>query len=821
MTVTPQKISRHVSVAVPLPLRIYLTYRLPESLPGSSAPGARAVVPVGRRLLTGIIVGDAEAPAPIDAQPAGTGRAIRLRDVVELPDAAPVIPPDLLTLALWASRYYAAPPGPMLAALIPPGTGRRSETLVSRSGELPADLSVADRDALAAIPTAGAISLKELALSPAIVRRMRERGLIRVETVLKSARVSEKFTHAARPLYATLEQALALCARAPRQQAVLKLMAQAPEGHLLTLEEIHDRLGPSGPAVKSLAGKGLVRLERRQVRREPPHLAARGPAARVDPTPDQAAALSEIGGALDAGEGRAFLLMGVTGSGKTEVYLRAIEKCLALGRDAIYLVPEITLTPLLARDLRARLGSSLAILHSSLSPGERFDEWRRARSGAARVVLGARSAVLAPLPRTGLIVVDEEQDGSYKQEEDPRYNARDLALVRGRESGAVVILGSATPAVDTYHAAANGKYGLLRLSSRIHDRPMAEVRIVDMREEFARTGRDDLISEPMRDAVTGKLARGEQAIILLNRRGYAPYVLCRSCGANEQCRRCSLALIFHRAENRLSCHFCGYTRGLPKTCSTCRSAKIALMGSGTERLEEKLREIFPEARIARLDRDTARGRRAPAEILEAFEKGEFNLLVGTQMVAKGHDFPGVTIVGVLGADNALAFPDFRAAERTFQLLTQVAGRSGRGREPGQVVVQAFHRDHYALETAALQDYQAFYEKEIRFRRIMKYPPFVAIANIVVLAGSPESGVQRARTVGEVFRAVGGDRLQVIGPTVAPVAKLKDRYRYQVLLKSDSKRRLSDALNHAVMELTTRGISSARDLVIDMDPVTLM
>jgi len=672
---------------------------------------------------------------------------------------------------------------------------------------------------LESIPGEGGIPARKIGARPGTLRWLEKAGLIEIQAILQPARVREKYQGFVRLAADDIDVAIAACLRAPRQQALLRLLKELG-GAGASLEECYDRLGRIPQAVAALVEKKLIRISRQEVRRSPLVPAAMNPSPAPTPTVEQAAALDQINAALDRRADRVFLLMGVTGSGKTEVYLRAIERCLASGREALYLVPEITLTPLLARGLKARLGTDLAILHSSLGPGERFDEWRRARRGEARIVLGARSAVLAPLSRLGLIVVDEEQDGSYKQEEDPRYNARDLALVRARESNAVVILGSATPSVDSYHAAQAGRFGLLRLSSRIHERPMARVRVVDMRAEYSRTGREDVVSEPLREAVADRLDRGEQAIILLNRRGYAPFALCRSCGAVENCRRCSVALTYHRADDRMRCHYCGYQRGKTVACGTCRSDKIALTGAGTEKLEERMRETFPRARLARLDRDTARGRRAPAEILTAFERGEFNLLVGTQMVAKGHDFPGVTIVGVIGADNALAMPDFRAAERTFQLLTQVAGRSGRGAEPGEVIIQAFHPDHYAIECSSRQDYESFYEKESRFRRIMKYPPYAVMANLLVQASSAESGVRRARLVAEVLKSVTGDSMQVIGPSVAPLARLKGRYRYQLLVKGSSRRRMSDAMNEAASALAARGVTSARDLIIDIDPVTL-
>ncbi|HKY33351.1 MAG TPA: primosomal protein N', partial [Candidatus Polarisedimenticolia bacterium] len=663
--------------------------------------------------------------------------------------------------------------------------------------------------------------LRRLGVPRPALARLEAEGLVAVESRLPAPKVGGRQATLVHLAGGSLDEALGRCARAPRQRAILELLAAAGrEG--VPLDEVIDRIGPAGQAVKALAGKGLIRLSRRERRRAPLVLAPlAGQERPKEPTGDQASALARIRAAMAGGSGQGFLLMGVTGSGKTEVYLAAIEACLAGGRSALYLVPEITLTPLLARQLRARLGPSLAILHSSLSPGERFDEWRRALRGEARVVLGARSAVLAPLAGVGLIVVDEEQEGSYKQGEDPRYNGRDLALARGRFSGAVVVAGSATPSIESYHAALSGRLELLRLPSRIQSRPLARVRIVDMRQEFARRGREDLLSGPLREALAERLARREQAIILLNRRGYAPSVLCRSCGGQETCLRCSVALTWHRSASRLRCHYCGYQRGMPKACSSCGSESLALVGSGTERLEESVRDLFPQVRLARLDRDTARGRRAPAEILSAFERGEFDLLVGTQMVAKGHDFPGVTLVGVIAADVSLGFPDFRAAERTFQLLTQVAGRSGRGEEPGEVIVQAYHQDHYAIQAAAAQDYTLFFEKESRYRRIMKYPPFTALASMLVQAGSPDEGVRRARLVGEAARAAGGGRLTVLGPAVAPIARLKGRYRYQVLVKCASRRALSDAMNEAAAALAARGLGSARDLAIDIDPITLL
>ncbi|MFQ5701843.1 MAG: primosomal protein N' [Acidobacteriota bacterium] len=808
------KITRFVDVAVPLPIRRALTYRLPAGIPGCHEPGARALVPVGRRLMTGVILRAVDEPAH---------PATKLKDIVELPDQAPLLPPEIVSLAVWAARYYVAGVGRMLAAVTPPGIDRVSDVVVSLGPAGPdAARALPGRlvKILSRIPAGAGVSLRKFGLSARDLKVMEEAGLVRARTIVRSARVRRKYRTVLHAVDGSIARSQRPGARAIRQRAVLELVERAGTRGM-PIEDIQDRLGPSRAAIQALVRKGCVRAERQALRRRPQLLRPAGPDKRPEATPAQRAVLAPILASLDSSSGRPFLLMGVTGSGKTEVYLRAIERCIATGRTAIYLVPEITLTPLLARDLRSRLGDDLAILHSSLRPGERFDEWQRALTGQAKIVLGARSAILSPLSRVGLIIVDEEQDASYKQGEDPRYNARDLALLRGRQARATVILGSATPSTESFHAARTGRLELLELPDRILSRPMARVRVIDMRERFERTGREELVAAPLQEAVRERLSRGEQAIILLNRRGYAPFVLCRSCGTGELCRHCSVVLTYHRAGNRLRCHYCGYWRGRPSTCSTCGSSKITFTGAGTQKLEERMEELFPEARLVRLDRDTARGRRAAADILSSFEKGEFNLLVGTQMVAKGHDFPGVTIVGVVGADNLLALPEFRAAERTFQLITQVAGRAGRGTEPGEVIVQVFHRDHYAIQAAVKQDFQMFYEKESRFRRIMRYPPYAAMAKLIVQAKSPESGVRRVRKVAAVVRQKVGSSMTVIGPSVAPIARLKGRYRYQLLVKAPSKRRLSDVLNEAADALGGGvGSSSSGNLIIDVDPISL-
>ncbi|MEK7831761.1 MAG: primosomal protein N', partial [Acidobacteriota bacterium] len=448
-------------------------------------------------------------------------------------------------------------------------------------------------------------------------------------------------------------------------------------------------------------------------------------------TDKQQAALTEITARLDEDKYAAFLLHGVTGSGKTEVYIRAMRATLDKGKTALMLVPEISLTPMFARRLREHFGDAVAILHSSLSDGERLDEWNRIRRGEARVCIGARSGVFAPMQNIGLIVVDEEHEASYKQDETPRYHGRDTAIMRAHQAGAVIILGSATPSMETFHNAQTGKYQYLRLDERIGGRQLAAVEIVDMRKVFERHGKQQVFSDEMKQAILQNAERGEQTLVLLNRRGYSASLICRSCGHRAGCPNCDVGLTFHKVEARLICHYCNHHERVPRQCPTCQGSYIYYVGEGTEQIEALLKELYPQMRISRLDRDTTRRRGAFEKLLNEFASGDIDLMVGTQMIAKGHDFPNVTLVCVISVDAGLSMPDFRSAERTFQLLTQVAGRAGRGDKPGRVIIQSYHTEHYALEFASHQNYEKFYEREIHFRRNMHYPPFVALINALI------------------------------------------------------------------------------------------
>ena len=536
--------------------------------------------------------------------------------------------------------------------------------------------------------------------------------------------------------------------------------------------------------------------------------------------PGQQAALARLQEGVAAHKFSGMLLHGVTGSGKTAVYLAGMRSVLDAGRSAILLVPEIGLTPAVAADLHQIFGDEVAILHSALSHRERAEQWHRIKRGAARMVVGTRSAVFAPVADLALIIVDEEHDSSYKQEETPRYHARDVAVMRAKMSDAVVVLGSATPSLESYFNAKKNKYALIGLPDRVEQRPLPAVEIVDMRQEFQETGHEQVISRKLAAEIKDRLERHEQIMVLLNRRGYSPVVLCRTCGKKLECANCAIALTHHKREHKMVCHYCGFTAPVPKACVHCGSEYVSFIGTGSEKLEELLHGMFPQARIARLDRDTVRDQRDFERALNALSDGELDLLVGTQMIAKGHDIHGVTLVGVVGADAALGMPDFRAAERTFQLLTQVAGRAGRGQSPGKVILQTYFQDHYAVQYAAHHDFVGFYEKELRFRSWMHYPPYSALANVLIRSDKLDDALQWSGLLGRWFEATRHEEVRVLGPAAAPIVKLKRDYRYHFVLKSPSRQKLHATLRAMIAYAAQRKIPRTQ-VIVDVDALWLM
>jgi primosomal protein N' (replication factor Y) len=604
------------------------------------------------------------------------------------------------------------------------------------------------------------------------------------------------------------------------QRGALDALAAVPAG--LPTTALRER-GIATAVVTRLAAQGLVTLRDERTERDPFEAAAMT-AVVVDPagslTGEQEAALGELVALADTGAFHVALVHGVTGSGKTEIYLRLADRICRAGRQVLLMVPEIALTPSAASLFRGAFGARVAIQHSALSDGERHDQWQRIRRGEIDVVVGTRSAVFAPLERLGLIVVDEEHDGSYKQEEAPRYHGRDVAIVRGRREQALVVLGSATPSLESYHNAVTGKYKRVTLERRVLDRPLASVSLVNMREEYAEAGPDVIISRALSAAIAERLARREQVLVLLNRRGYATAVFCRQCGDAFECPNCSISLTVHTAARgwRARCHYCNYSLSVPKTCRKCAAPYLEQSGFGTERVEQQLRERFPDARIGRVDRDSVRRKGALAALLSGFAAGTLDVLVGTQMIAKGHDFPRVTLVGVISADVGLGLADFRAAERTFQLLTQVAGRAGRGEEAGEAIVQTLYPEHYSIQLACRQDYAAFFERELTYRRGMRYPPLVALINAVVRGRTFEEAMSAATDLTralEPLSAAAG--FVVLGPAPAPLVRLRGEHRVQFFLKGTRRAEMRGALK-AVLAAAPQ---VRRRVTVDADPLSVL
>jgi primosomal protein N' (replication factor Y) len=604
---------------------------------------------------------------------------------------------------------------------------------------------------------------------------------------------------------------------APRGKAQAEAVARlrAAGGRARVSELVGDR--PSlRSALNRLAELGIVRLVSERERRAPEGLPVRE-AVALTPTADQSRALDELLPAVEGGVFSPFLLRGVTGSGKTEVFFRAVEAALARGRGAILLVPEIGLTPMLVRAARGRFGATVSVLHSELAAGERHDEWWRIREGEARVVVGARSAVFAPVPDLGLIVVDEEHDGAYKQDESPRYHGRDVAVMRARLEACPVVLGSATPSVESYANAQSGKYRELLLPKRITSQGLPKVEIVD-RREVLRAGGEPILSPALREALAARHARHEQSLVLLNRRGYATSLLCRECGQEAMCPNCSVSLTLHRTGRLARCHYCGHEARTPDACPSCKGAYLRLTGFGTEKVAEAVAAALPTAKVERLDRDRASRRGVLQQTLAAFEQGEIDVLVGTQMIAKGHDFPRVTLVGVVDADVGLGIPDFRSAERTFQLLTQVAGRAGRGETAGEVILQTHMPDHYALVHACAQDYTAFFEREGEFRRTMGYPPKAALVNLIVRSGDEDKARDAAAWLGGALRERARGGYRVLGPARAPLARLRQEHRFQILLKG-ARKAMRDAVRTALV--ARYGETRWPGVAVDVDPLTVL
>jgi primosomal protein N' (replication factor Y) len=817
-------------VAFPVHLNKTFTYRLPQSIQRVARVGSRVVARLGTKPLTGYIV------ALLSSLRIGTSLVeSEIKELQELLDLDPPLTSEVLEITRWVAEYYAAPWGEVMRAALPGGINTTVEQIVSitaRGRQALGDLEHSNIPArvrtkgLNLLANEGEFEINAFCLrigaarTPQWLRELETDGLIERSYRTRSTVTRAKRRRAVRLVDSSLTASPAVEKRTTKaQQNAIEVLSANQNG--MAVSDLIKAAHISESVIRTLTRKGLVEGFEEDVRRDPLSRAELPETEDFTLTAAQAKALNSIEERLSKKAFATLLLHGVTGSGKTEVYIRAMQASLDLNRGAMMLVPEIALTPILSRRLRAHFGGHIAIFHSSLSRGERFDEWSRLRSGEARVVLGTRSAVFAPVKDLGVIIIDEEQDASYRQEESPFYHARDTAIVRAQKESAVIILGSATPSLESFHNAQSGKYEYLHLPERVANRPLARAELIDMREVFARRKQPAVFSDELLRQIQATHDRREQSIILLNRRGYSSFILCRSCGESINCPNCDVTLTYHQSDRTLVCHYCNHYQRAPTQCPHCSSKYIYYVGEGTEQIEELLRKSFPALRIGRIDRDTKSRRHQFDKTLLDFAKGELDLLVGTQMLAKGHDFHNVTLVGVVSVDAGLALPDFRAAERAFQLITQVAGRAGRGDRRGRVLIQTYHPNHYALRHACAQDYQGFYNEEIRHRRNHGYPPFVALALLLVRHKDATRANAIAHQLRNALVAANGEHAcRILGPAPAPLARLRGEYRVQLLIKSRSRKQMRAVIDTALQELEKSG-QDLRPVTLEIDPVSMM
>lgn len=799
-----------VAVAVPVPMHTALTYSVPPE--SFAVVGGRVRVRVGRRRLVGVVV-----ERGVDPPEKGTVRAVD-----EVIDEAPVLSSQLLELAHFVAEYYLAPIGEVVRTMMPQKLkpwGRPKLRLSERGAMARPSLPHA-REIIEQLLENGSMHLRELAtrlplevgeLEP-IADELLRRGVL---ATAEQRRAGARYKAGVELIPLPGEERRELCGRSVKARAVVEFLEQA--GRPARVDEVTREVGCGASVVRRLVKLGVLRtfteIEAVDLGR---HVLSGGEAARkIVLREDQRAAVDALIAGLDAARFQPFLLSGMTGAGKTEVYLRALQRTLDLGRSGVVMVPEIALVPALARDLAERFGSELAILHSNLGSSERQQEWERVRRGEARVVVGPRSALFAPIDNLGLIVVDEEQDASYKQDKAPRYNGRDLAMVRARASGAVAVVASATPSLETRLNVEQGRYRELQLTQRAGIGRLPEGHVVDLRKEpFKHRPGEIHFSAPLLERMHQTLGSGQQVILLRNRRGYSPLLLCRACGEDFKCADCGLPRTFHRRDRRLVCHYCGSSVPEPTACPECSEAALEPIGAGTERVEEELRSLFPDAAVGVLDRDAARRPGGAAAVLERFGRGETHILVGTQMVSKGHHFPNVALTGVLSADTYLGFPDFRAVERTYALLTQLAGRAGRGDVPGRVLIQTHHPEHYAVRNALIADDASFAEQEMRFRRAFGYPPFTRMVLLLLRDTDHRRGSEKLQEIARRLRREAPD-VRITGPAPAPLERLRGQWRFQLILRSSNGRRLREVVRSVALS------GRESDLVVDVDPYDLM
>lgn len=807
----------YAEVAFPLAIDKTLYYAVPPHLRQVAAVGKRAIVPLGSRVVSGYLVG---LPEQVEIP--------NLKELYDILDPEPLLDRHLLELTLRVAEYYCAPWGAVIKAALPPGIDASTRTLVrlthqGRQAVTPAGSSLSKReeDLLRLIPADAPIPVSRLTRrfgksTSAILARLRAKGLLSLETLLAPPRVRTREERSFRLLRSSDDVKTAvssLQSQAPRQADLLAHLLRA--GGTLPAREAR-RIAKSPSPIFALIHKEFIKPLLIPVQRDPFRDIPVIPTDPLPLSPPQQEALRQIEAAANSGCYIPFLLFGVTGSGKTEIYLQAIEGVVKQGRQALVLVPEIALTPRIAERFRGRFGDRVALLHSALTPGERLDQWLRIRGGGADIVVGVRSAVFAPLPRLGIVVVDEEHDPAYKQEDTPRYHGRDVALLQGQMWSCPVLLGSATPSLESFHRTQIGLYRLLSLPDRIGAGVLPKVTVIDLRQEPKVPRQRLILSGFLQDRIRERLDRREQVLLLLNRRGYATSLLCRDCGHLIQCPHCSVALTFHRGAGLLRCHYCDHQQPAPNRCPGCGGISLRQLGLGTEQVERELRSLFSHARIARMDRDTITGRHGHHFLLQRLEHGDIDILVGTQMIAKGHDYPNVTLVGALLADIGLNLPDFRAGERTFALLMQMAGRSGRGPLPGEAVIQTYNPDHYCIQAALNQDFLSFIQQELQLRRERNLPPLTRLIRLVISSPKEAMASEAAYQLCPLLRQ-DPVTAEIDGPAPAPLARLRNRFRWHLFVKGPSDAPLSQGVMTALESFSAPRGGSIH-LEIDVDPV---
>jgi primosomal protein N' (replication factor Y) len=778
------------------------------------------LAPFGSQQVTGYVL-DFSSP-PSDTS---------LKRILDILDDIPLFPASMVSFYRWIAQYYLYPIGEVIKGGLPSGINVATVQMIALTDQGRGALkregcNRVESKVLELLEKNGALPLKDLnrhvghGVSRSLIDGMVRAGSIALCQKIKPGRVSPTWAWYVR---ARAGEAIPVRLSQARQK-LLDALRTKDEMSLKALKEIVPR---AGRLIRCMAEDGLVEMVKHPVYRdpfgEPIERDTSGPAL----TPEQAKALFTMQESLKRGGFATYLLHGVTGSGKTEIYMRAVADVLEMGKEALVLVPEIALISQTERRFRARFGDRIALLHSGLTDRERYDQWIRIRKKEASVVIGARSAIFAPLENLGLVVVDEEHDDSYKQESGLRYNGRDLAIVRANFAGALAVLGSATPSLSSYHHSLTGKFQRLTLSKRVREQLLPEVTVVDLRKEEGRHQKMWFLSRELRQAMKTTLDRGEQALLFLNRRGYASFPMCARCGKAVRCRNCDVALTFHQGANAFRCHYCGFTLSGNSVCKGCGSEKTILLGLGTEKVEGAIKALFPEARTARMDRDTTSQKGALLKQLKALRKGDVDILVGTQMVTKGHDFPNVTLVGIVCADLSLNFPDFRAAERTVQILSQVAGRAGRGNRPGKVILQTYNPEHFCILSAKDQDCEAFYKEEIGYRKALYYPPFSRLIQLVILGSDQKKTFAVAQALGKICKDLQTDHdvfrrdVTILGPVAAPLSRLQKKYRCQLLLKGLRAGPLH-ALVTRLMQASEKAVRDAKvKVIVDVDPVSML